>query len=88
MSEFQTFYPGPGEETEMAQALLALVDEPGQLQTSTDTAGTGHVAFVVPAEVGERYLKDRKDDDDDSPKRRGRPRKATAEATAEGTEGE
>jgi hypothetical protein len=83
--EYVTFYPGPGEETEMAQALLALVDEPGQLATTGDTASsTGYVAFVVPAAIGERYLKDK---DEDAPKRRGRPRKAATDTT-EGDEGE
>jgi len=87
-------YPGPGEEAEVAAALLELAESARDVKVITDTApGTGTVAFDVPDELADEY---NKTDSEDKPKRRGRPRKATADTklgrgadgvnTGEGTE--
>lgn len=50
--ERETFIPEPGQLKEMAQALLAVADDPSQVMTQR-----GGTEFTVPADVAERYRK-------------------------------
>lgn len=44
-------YPGPGDESDVARRLLALTDNPHEVQTSSDDG----LAFRVPEDLAERY---------------------------------
>lgn len=69
--------PAPGAEAEVAAALLAIARSPYEVQTSTDNGLT----FVVPNYVAELYAESVQappNDNQDVPRRRGRPRKESA----------
>jgi hypothetical protein len=69
--------PAPGDEADVAAALLALARSPYEVQTSTDNGLT----FVVPDYLAELYaesVQTPQRTEQDVPRRRGRPRKESA----------
>lgn len=68
MSEdFVTIVPVAGEESETGKKLIELADDPRDVRTSTDTAsGTGYVAFIVPAYLGDKYVGVRSKSDEET----------------------
>lgn len=81
-------YPKHGEESKVAQRLLALADNVQDVKTSTDNG----LAFIVPEDLYERYLavdsvvEDAPvpTDPDQVKRRPGRPRKVLPETPKEG----
>jgi hypothetical protein len=86
-----TVVPEKGQTREVAKKLLALTDNPGDVQTTAD--GPDGVSFIVPDDLYDKYMDGEEqapaeatDEGGVPPKRRGRPPGSRNKPKDQGTE--